>query len=758
MKPAENIERLLKSMNVTPSPDRDRQMVESIMEAQAPIQKQTPAQYLPGVWRIIMKSRITKLAVAAVILIALFIVIQPPNILPRAYAIQDTMEANHSIRWIRVKKLIGVGENMRTSEFWLACDTYGNPEFFRFQTDACSCSLGEVTIVSYGSEADIWLPKFNCCYTIQSSAYYVALLLMEFDVTEIDPKMLFEDLDKQKASGDVFLNIHEPVQKSKPIVITVTYPDDSLSADYKKLLYVDQATKLLTKLELYRTLANQEDAHIHTAEFFNYNQPIDLSMFSLEEELPEDVLRVDQTDAEIGLIQGTMTDKEVAEELTWQFFKASAEKDYKKMGLLYCGLPEFIVEEAIDLTALKGLNITFVGPARPATAPGSNAMISTCKGKIEGENGQIYNLHAEVHVLPITEQPRRWTMAGISGNALPDHEPITLPYDEADLSFDYNLPEDTMGADQTEAEIGLVQGDMTDDEVAETLTRQLFEAVAARDYSKAGLLFLAPPKTLIIPPHIFELLHGLELQSIRPARPAETAPGSKALISFYYGKSVYNGQVFNLEVDVYVRPMTDPPHRWGIYRVTGSSLPDTSPLMTSFDEVDLSDVTYDGLVPGDFMRNWLVLGPMPNQVPPQIDSASEQGRKIAFETDALDVVHFSPRVTIGSQDYKWTLVESTYDTIDLNRLETNEGKYKTAYVWAQVDMPKEKNVTLGLGSADAVKVWLNGDLVHENYVTRVTLFDNDQVPVSFKEGINDLVLKVQKINGQWGFCCRVLEE
>jgi hypothetical protein len=36
--------------------------------------------------------------------------------------------------------------------------------------------------------------------------------------------------------------------------------------------------------------------------------------------------------------------------------------------------------------------------------------------------------------------------------------------------------------------------------------------------------------------------------------------------------------------------------------------------------------------------------------------------------------------------------------------------------------------------------------------------DSDRVPVTFKKGKNQLVLKILNYGGPWGFACRLLEE
>jgi hypothetical protein len=74
------------------------------------------------------------------------------------------------------------------------------------------------------------------------------------------------------------------------------------------------------------------------------------------------------------------------------------------------------------------------------------------------------------------------------------------------------------------------------------------------------------------------------------------------------------------------------------------------------------------------------------------------------------------------------------------------------------DMPGQTDGVLGIGSDDGVKVWLNRQLVHENWTTRGAEPDSDRVPVTFRKGRNQLVLKIQNAGGPWGFACRLLEK
>ena len=73
-------------------------------------------------------------------------------------------------------------------------------------------------------------------------------------------------------------------------------------------------------------------------------------------------------------------------------------------------------------------------------------------------------------------------------------------------------------------------------------------------------------------------------------------------------------------------------------------------------------------------------------------------------------------------------------------------------------MPKENFGVLGIGSDDAVKVCSNGELVHDNWTSRSLVVDNDRVPVTFKEDMNQLAFKIQNHGFEWGFSCRLLDE
>jgi hypothetical protein len=178
----------------------------------------------------------------------------------------------------------------------------------------------------------------------------------------------------------------------------------------------------------------------------------------------------------------------------------------------------------------------------------------------------------------------------------------------------------------------------------------------------------------------------------------------------------------------------------------------------SADKVDLSAATYEGLQPGSFLRRWLFLGPIDIPWHGEGYFPDERTQKQFFDASQIPPEPFQPQIKVGDKDCQWAVLESEYGQIDLSGLFPDW--FKAAYAYAQIEMPEQKIAILGIGSDDHVKVWLNGQLVHEHWEAagRGLMADNDRVPVTFKKGRNQLVLKIQNGGGPWGFACRLIAD
>ena len=83
------------------------------------------------------------------------------------------------------------------------------------------------------------------------------------------------------------------------------------------------------------------------------------------------------------------------------------------------------------------------------------------------------------------------------------------------------------------------------------------------------------------------------------------------------------------------------------------------------------------------------------------------------------------------------------------------GSNRCVYVRTEVWSDKQQAARLEIGSDDAVKAWLNGDLVHSNFVHRGVTPGQDKVAIALSSGWNTLQLKIVQGGGVWGFCAGI---
>ena len=72
-----------------------------------------------------------------------------------------------------------------------------------------------------------------------------------------------------------------------------------------------------------------------------------------------------------------------------------------------------------------------------------------------------------------------------------------------------------------------------------------------------------------------------------------------------------------------------------------------------------------------------------------------------------------------------------------------------AYGSIIITSPRKQQTTMFAGSDDAVKVWLNGQLVHKNPVNRSSINYQDYFPVTLEQGRNVLLVAVYDKGGEW---------
>lgn len=148
------------------------------------------------------------------------------------------------------------------------------------------------------------------------------------------------------------------------------------------------------------------------------------------------------------------------------------------------------------------------------------------------------------------------------------------------------------------------------------------------------------------------------------------------------------------------------------------------------------------------IRDWLIVGPF---------SYASSDAQTAFGNDYLQgEATVMPTSGTTSGGKSWREQHDSDDYIDFNSL-FSPNDTAVAYANVYVNSPREQTVQLRVGSDDAIKVWLNGQLVHENYADRPAAPDQDIKAITLKSGWNRLLVKVLERYGDWGFYARLTD-
>ncbi|MEN6577854.1 MAG: HEAT repeat domain-containing protein [Phycisphaerales bacterium] len=143
----------------------------------------------------------------------------------------------------------------------------------------------------------------------------------------------------------------------------------------------------------------------------------------------------------------------------------------------------------------------------------------------------------------------------------------------------------------------------------------------------------------------------------------------------------------------------------------------------------------------DYIVVWQVSGPYTKDV-----QAGE-----LFDTP------FAPEQEGQQAEWKAMPVGTTPETpwlIEPDKVEGLKGDTRVAYLRTRISSPKEQKAVIELGSDDGVKVWLNGQLVHQNNAERPVQPGQDKADVTLKEGANLVLVKLTQGGGQWAMCVR----
>lgn len=145
-----DIEKLVSKINVTPDAETDKKTLNDILKAQEKTKKEYLADNQLGIWRIIMKTRITKLTAAAVIIIAVLIGINQFGVDSASKVFAAAID---SVRQARTFSCIETLEHTKDGQQHInkLSIMFKEPDRERYEwIEGEQMPIGEVSITHYG--------------------------------------------------------------------------------------------------------------------------------------------------------------------------------------------------------------------------------------------------------------------------------------------------------------------------------------------------------------------------------------------------------------------------------------------------------------------------------------------------------------------------------------------------------------------------------------------------------------------------------
>ncbi len=78
-----------------------------------------------------------------------------------------------------------------------------------------------------------------------------------------------------------------------------------------------------------------------------------------------------------------------------------------------------------------------------------------------------------------------------------------------------------------------------------------------------------------------------------------------------------------------------------------------------------------------------------------------------------------------------------------------------AYAYTRIEIAEDTDGAVRVGSDDGIRVWVNGEVVHENNIDRGCDLDQDIAPAKFKAGVNEILVQSTQNAGGWAFLGRL---
>jgi len=307
-------ENYLKNININLNPQQDQHIHENLQEILKQSKNQPSAKTQPNIWRIIMKSKITKYATAAVLVAAalLSMTFLDKSVTP-AYAIEQTLAAMQKLRTVHMHYRDWHNDE---HEMWIQLDPKtGIPEYYR----AYSPKLKTLEIST---------PKTSYQYNERGNVVQInSGKLRNIDIV---PDKMFEQLLQASKTDDpnIKVQIHNEYDSKigKNLIVAIY---ETPNVDWK--IFIDPETKLPVRMHCLK-LVNKMGSTFKDIDQIEFN--IDLPEDIFKFEIPEGAKIIDHdkgqkilNDPQYGISTESLTEQQAAEQIVTEYWNSLIARD-----------------------------------------------------------------------------------------------------------------------------------------------------------------------------------------------------------------------------------------------------------------------------------------------------------------------------------------------------------------------------------------------------------------------------------------------
>ncbi|WP_165227338.1 hypothetical protein [Aquisphaera insulae] len=336
----------------------------------------------------------TAATVACAALILAGLLVGPPN---RAYGLEKTAKALEGVRSYHAR----ITPAKRLSAIWVELNPDGTPR--RVRADFHTLDDGAKVVILSEGRSEVWFLDKNAHLIVpaEDSARTMS------DLRDLaDPRLFFDRLQKDEASGKLQVETRLPVRDGEPLVLIAT---DTRNPDRRYVYEIDSRTRLVQRYLVQvrkRGTGNDWDL-MEERQFLDYNKPIDSEVFLPR--MPKDVIHLDQVRRPPGIVRGELTEEEVATKAVRDYFEAIIAGNDDRAGLIYEGYSAEDMKRIRDRSGEKILRVIEIGKPVPWPINGPKALAVPVKLEVE-KQGVRRERSARTVVRP--EQPDRWAICG----------------------------------------------------------------------------------------------------------------------------------------------------------------------------------------------------------------------------------------------------------------------------------------------------------------------------------------------------------